>query len=62
MKLYERIHVISFYFECRMENREQANQKDEMMNEELVVVDECEEEASDAPSASAGIGLIDFLL
>ncbi len=33
-----------------------------MMNDELVVVDECEEDASDAPFASAGIGLIIFLL
>ncbi len=45
-----------------MENRDQANQEDEMMNEELVVVDDCEEEASDAPSASAGIGLLHILL
>ena len=56
-----------------MENREQAKQEDEMMNEELVVVDVCEveeemmneewkEDASDATSASAGKCLIHILL
>ena len=61
-----------------MENRNVRDQEEELKNEELVVVDECEEEemkseepkvvdelkeeASDAPSASAGIGLINFLL
>ena len=45
-----------------MENRDQANQEEEMMNEELVVVDECDEEVSDAPFASAGNGLIHILL
>ena len=48
-------YVISFYSDCRMENRDHAN-------EELMVVDECDEEASDAPFASAGNGLINFLL
>ncbi len=46
-----------------MENRnvrDQANQEEEMTNEELIVVDEWKEEASDAPSASAGNGLIQF--
>ena len=37
-------------------------EEEEMMNEELMVIDEWQEEASDAPSASAGIGLIHFLL
>ena len=71
-------YIISFYFDCRMENRNVRDQEEEMKKEELVVVDECEEEettneelmvvdewkeeASDAPSASAGIGLINFLL
>ncbi len=77
-----------------MENRNVRDQEKELKNEDLVVVDECEdeemkkeelvvvdegeeeetkneegmvvddwkEEASDAPSASAGIGLINFLL
>ena len=55
-------YVISFYFDCRMENRDQANQEEEMTNEELLVIDEWKEEASDAPFASAGNGLINFLL
>ena len=50
-------YVISFYFDCRMENRDHANQDEEMKNEELVVVDEWKE---DAASASAGKGLIQF--
>ncbi len=44
-----------------MENRnarDQASQEEK----EWMVVDEVKEEASDAPSASAGIGLINFLL
>ena len=46
-----------------MENRDLANQEEELKNEEMVVVDECdEEEPSDAPSASAGNVLIHFLL
>ena len=61
-----------------MENRNVQNQEEEMKKQELVVVDECDEEmmndeemmvvdewkeeASDAPSASAGIVLIHFLL
>ena len=55
-----------------MENRNVRDQEEELKNEELVVVDECEEEeemkseepkeASDAPSSPAGIGLFDFLL
>ena len=63
-------YVISFYFECRMENQEQANQEEEWMTvdewkeegnqEEWRVVDECEEEANDAPSAPAGNGLMQF--
>ena len=61
---------------CRMEKRNVRDQEEEMKKEELVVVDECEEEekevpmvvdewkeeASGATSASAGIGLIAFLL
>ncbi len=48
---------------CRMENRNVRDEKEELKNEEMVVVDECdEEEPSDAPSASAGIVLIHFLL
>ena len=43
-----------------MENRNVRGQEEEM--EKLVVVDECDEEASDAPSASAGNVLIHFLL
>ena len=56
-------YVISSYFECRMENRnarDQANQDEERTNEEWMVVDEWEKEASDATSASAGNGLIQF--
>ncbi len=48
-----------------MENRnvrDKANQEEEMTNEEWMVVDEWKEEASDATSASAGLGLIHFLL
>ena len=45
-----------------MEHRDQAKQEEEMMNDELVVVDECDEDAIDAPFASAGNGLINFLL
>ena len=37
-------------------------EEEEMKSEEPKVVDEWKEEASDAPSASAGIGLINFLL
>ncbi len=58
---------------CRLEKRNVRDQEEELKNEELVVVDECEEEEelmvtdelkeeeSDAPSVSAGIGLIHFL-
>ena len=53
-------YVISSYFGYRIENRDHANKEEEMMNEELVVVDEWKEEASDPPSASAGNGLIQF--
>ncbi len=53
-------NVISFYFECRMENRDQANQEEEATNEEWKVVDEWKEDASDTPFASAGNGLIQF--
>ncbi len=61
-----------------MENGNARDQEEEMKKEEMVVVDECEEEemtneewlvadewkedASDAPFASAGNGLIHFLL
>ncbi len=54
-----------------MENRNVRDQEEELKNEDFVVVDECEDEemkseepkeASDAPSAQAGIGLFDFLL
>ena len=48
---------------CRMENRNVRDEEEELKNEEMVVFDECdEEEPSDAPSASAGIVLIHFLL
>ncbi len=48
---------------CRMENRNVRDEEEELKNEEMVLVDECdEEEASDASSASAGIVLIHFLL
>ena len=43
-----------------MENRDHANQEEEKTNEEWMVVDEWKEEASDAPFASAGNGLIQF--
>ncbi len=47
---------------CRMENRNVRDEEEELI-EELMVVDECDEEdASDAPYASAGIVLIHFLL
>ena len=61
-------YVISSYFMCRMENRDHANQEEEMKNE---VVDECEEEQElmvtdewkeEARAASAGKGLIHILL
>ncbi len=56
------MYVISSYFLCRMENRNVRDQEEELI-EELMVVDECDDEdASDATSASAGIGLITFLL
>ena len=45
-----------------MENRDHAIQEVEMTNEELMVVEEWKDEVSHAPSASAGIGLINFLL
>ncbi len=58
-----------------MENQKVRDQEEEMEKEELVVVDECDEEEmpnedgevtdewkEDAPPASAGIGLIHFLL
>ena len=54
------MYVISSYFVCRMENRNVRDQEEEMKKEDLVVVDECEED--DATLASAGIGLITFLL
>ncbi len=47
---------------CRREKRnvrDQANQQDEMMDEEMML-DEWKEEASDAPSASARNGLHQF--
>ena len=40
-----------------MENRDQASQEKDV---EWIVVDECDEEASDAPSAPAGISFIQF--
>ena len=52
-----------------MENRNVRDQEEELKNEDLVVVDECEEEEmkseepkEDATSASAGNGLIHILL
>ena len=68
-------YLISSYFVCRMENRDLANQEEELKNEEMVVVDECDEEEmmneewkvtdewkEDVTSASAGKGLIHILL
>ena len=39
-----------------------AGEGEEMTNEELTVVHEVKEEVRDAPSASPGISLINFLL
>ena len=55
--IYESKGLNTFYFECRMENRDQASQEKDV---EWIVVDECDEEASDAPSAPAGISFIQF--
>ena len=49
---------------CGMEKRnvrDQANQQGEMMDDEMIIVDEWKEDASDAPSAPAGNGLIHIL-
>ena len=54
----KRIYIYICVCVCRMEKRDHANEEEK----EWMVVDEGKEEASDAPSASAGNGLINFLL